>query len=114
MADQMLSVLYERAIQTKADVKRESVRGGDDTISKKTLRMIDEAAKLLKRTVIDRRGEANGRAVLTKKAVNRIRCFDRRKIKPRGWKSEFAREYGVSPATITRVLAGDRWKTKES
>ncbi len=59
-----------------------------------------------------KRGENNPRAKLDLEKVRAIRRYARRKSVKRGWKSEMARKFDVSPATITGVLSGAKWNPK--
>jgi hypothetical protein len=54
------------------------------------------------------KGETNPGSKLTNLAVEEIRSAD---VSRRGSKTEMARKFGVSPATITRVLSGNCWQS---
>jgi len=57
----------------------------------------------------NQRGETNGHAKLTAAQVIEIRAADWRGVTRR----QIGRRYGVSPATISRVLIGSHWKSVE-
>jgi len=59
-------------------------------------------------------GVNNPAAKLTADQVAAIRRYAKRGPHPWGWRSKMAREHGVSPGTITDILAGRIWAEKKN
>jgi hypothetical protein len=56
-----------------------------------------------------KRGANNPAAKLTPDQVAAIRRYAKRGPHKWGWRSKLAREYGVSPGTVSDILAGRIW-----
>ena len=59
-------------------------------------------------------GANNPAAKLTADQVAAIRRYAKRGPHPWGWRSKLARDHGVSPGTISDILAGRIWAEKKT